>query len=114
MVKYLIGNVKGEDGISPSAKVEQKGNAATITITDASGTTTATIVGGGSGGSYAAGEGIDITNNTISVDNTIATKDEIPTELSELTNDMGFITEETEPEFNASAAATITAEDIQD
>ena len=28
---------------------------------------------GGSGGSYSAGQGIDITNNTISVDNTIAT-----------------------------------------
>ena len=49
MVKYLIGNVKGEDGISPSAKVEQHGNSATITITDASGTTTATITGGGGG-----------------------------------------------------------------
>ena len=36
--------------------------------------------GGGSGGSdYTAGNGIDITNNVISVDNTIAKKSEIPT-----------------------------------
>lgn len=49
MVKYLVGNVKGQDGFSPSAKVEQSGNTATITITDASGTTTATITGGGGG-----------------------------------------------------------------
>ena len=36
--------------------------------------------GGGSGGSdYTAGDGIDITNNVISVDNTIAKKSEIPT-----------------------------------
>ena len=32
----------------------------------------------GGGSSYTAGTGIDITNNTISVDNTIATKSEIP------------------------------------
>lgn len=35
--------------------------------------------GGGSGGSYTGGDGIDITNNVISVDNTIAKKSEIPT-----------------------------------
>ena len=36
--------------------------------------------GGGSGGSdYTAGDGIDITNNVISVDNTIAKKSELPT-----------------------------------
>ena len=36
--------------------------------------------GGGSGGSdYTAGDGIDITNNVISVDNTIAKKSDLPT-----------------------------------
>lgn len=35
--------------------------------------------GGGSGGSYTGGDGIDITNNVISVDNTIAKKSDIPT-----------------------------------
>ena len=49
--------------------------------------------GGGSGGTeYTAGDGIDITNNVISVDNTIAKKSEIPTKTSELDNDSGFIT----------------------
>ena len=62
---------------------------------------------GGSGGSnYTAGDGITITNDVISVDDTIAKKSElfsgnyddltnkptIPTKTSELTNDSGFIT----------------------
>lgn len=37
-----------------------------------------TIAGGGSGPSYTAGAGIDIINNEISVDNTVALKSEIP------------------------------------
>lgn len=48
------------------------------------------FVSGGSG--YSAGTGIDITNNTISIDNTVALKSEIPTATSDLTNDSGFIT----------------------
>lgn len=48
--------------------------------------------GGGSGGSYTGGDGIDITNNVISVDNTVAKKSDIPTKTSDLTNDSGFIT----------------------
>lgn len=77
-------------------------NWTTITI----GNTTKNIPSGGSGGSYVAGTGIDITNNTISIDNTVALKSElfsgdyndltnkptIPTKTSDLTNDSGFIT----------------------
>lgn len=48
--------------------------------------------GGGSGTEYTAGEGIDITGTTISVDNTIARASAIPTATSDLTNDSGFIT----------------------
>lgn len=173
MVKYLVGNVKGQDGFSPSAKVEQSGNTATITITDASGTTTATITGGGGGPiveedpifsaspastitaediqewneksdfsgdyeeltnkpdlsefattddlddkqdkltaganitiennvisatgggggtTYTAGEGINISGTEISVDEqVVALKSEMPTAVSELTNDAGFV-----------------------
>ena len=38
-----------------------------------------TVSGGGSGSSYSAGTGIDITNNTISVDNTVALASALPT-----------------------------------
>lgn len=43
---------------------------------------------------YTQGTGILVnnTNNTISVDNTVALKTEIPTKVSDLTNDSGFIT----------------------
>lgn len=46
----------------------------------------------GGGATYTAGDGIDITNNEISVDNTIARAADIPTATSDLTNDSGFIT----------------------
>lgn len=64
-----------------------------------------------------AGDGIDITNNTISVDNTVAKKTDIPTvptNVSAFTNDAGYLTSytETDPVFNASPAAGITTEDI--
>lgn len=43
--------------------------------------------------SYTAGTGIDITNNVVSVDNTVvAMKSDLPTATSDLTNDSGFIT----------------------
>ena len=51
-----------------------------ITIT-ASGTTaiiSCTVTGGGGGTTYTPGTGIDITNNTISIDNTVALKTDIP------------------------------------
>ena len=47
------------------------------------------------GGSYTAGDGIDITNDIISIDNTVALKSEIPTvptNVSAFTNDAGYIT----------------------
>lgn len=46
MARYLIGNIKGPAGYSPSASVVQTSNGATITITDATGTTTANIRNG--------------------------------------------------------------------
>ena len=54
------------------------------------GSVTKSIPSGGS--SYTAGTGIDITNNTISIDNTVALKTDIPTNTSDLNNDSGFIT----------------------
>ena len=52
------------------------------------------VPSGGGGGSYTAGNGIEIdANNEISVDETVvAVKDDIPTLTSQLTNDSGFIT----------------------
>jgi len=49
--------------------------------------------GGGGGGSYIEGNGIDITNDIISVDSSVvALKTDLPTATSDLTNDSGFIT----------------------
>lgn len=41
---------------------------------------------------YTAGAGIDITGYTVSVDDTVALKSDIPTATSDLTNDSGYIT----------------------
>lgn len=63
-----------------------------ITLTTNLDDTVTISAAGGSGGSYVAGTGIDITNNTISVDTTtIATKAELPTDVSDLNNDAGYI-----------------------
>lgn len=75
MAKYLIGNVKGpkgDDGISPIAQVEQTAEGATITIQDASGTTTANITNGRSG-NYTAGDNIQINGTVISATDTTYT-----------------------------------------
>lgn len=64
-------------------------NWTTLTI----GSDTYGLASGGS--SYTAGTGIDITNNEISVDNTVALKTDIPTvptNVSAFTNDAGYIT----------------------
>ena len=82
------------------------------------------IQGGSGGGSYTAGANIDITDNVISV-----TGITVPTKLSELTNDEGFVNSgevetqitnkgyitgytETDPVFQASAASGISEQDI--
>ena len=44
----------------------------------------------------------------------ILNKPTIPTKTSQLSNDSGFITSESDPIFSASAAATITSQDITD
>ena len=49
----------------------------------------------GGGSTYTAGSGIDITNDVISIDNTVALKTDIPTvptNVSSFTNDAGYIT----------------------
>lgn len=48
-----VQGVQGNDGFSPIATVEKVGDTATITITDANGTTTATVSDGASGGATA-------------------------------------------------------------
>lgn len=42
---------------------------------------------------YTAGEGISINDNSISVDNTILRKNELPSNVSAFTNDIGYLTE---------------------
>ena len=67
----------------------------TITLNQSSNQTIALDAGGG-GSTYTAGNGIDITNDVISIDNTVALKSDIPTvptKTSDLTNDSGFITD---------------------
>lgn len=177
-----IQGVKGDsgtDGVSPIITTSKTGKTTTLTIVDADGTKTATILDGADGqGSgdmltsvydtnhsgvvdnaeavnghtvgvdvpsnavftdttYTAGTGIDITNNVISstqssaewgnITGTLsdqtdlasalgnkADTNSLPTKLSELTNDTGYITgyTETDPIFNASVAKTITSSDI--
>ena len=63
---------------------------------------------GGSGSNYTAGEGINITENVISVDNTIAKKSEIPTKTSDLTNDSGYITNITSGDITTALGYTPT------
>ena len=98
--EYITGQVvglrglKGDDGYSPSATVTKDGSTATITITDKDGTTTASIT-------EFSGDYDDLTN-----------KPSIPTKVSDLTNDSGYLTEETDPVFTSSDAYGITSSDI--
>lgn len=64
--EFNFGIPAGTDGYTPTANVVKTGSVATITITDAEGTTTASIYDG-SVGTLSAGANIDITNDTISV-----------------------------------------------
>lgn len=68
---------KGDDGCSPEAKVEKSGDTTTITITDASGTTTAEVKDGATG--QAAGFG----NPTASIDDNTGTPEVIITASGE-------------------------------
>lgn len=96
--------VAGKDGTSPTATVEETTTGAKITITDVNGTTTANIYNGKDG---ADGEGGGIANETdplYTADKPkLALKSEIPTNLSELNNDEGFIKSytETDPLYTA-------------
>ena len=98
--EYITGQVvglrglKGDDGYSPSATVTKDGSTATITITDKDGTTTASIT-------EFSGDYDDLTN-----------KPSIPTKVSDLTNDSGYLTEETDPVFTSSDVYGITSSDI--
>ena len=60
------------------------------------------------------GGGADLTNyyTKTESDNKYATTSQIPTKTSQLTNNSGFITSESDPVFSASAAAGITSSDI--
>lgn len=60
---------RGDDGVSPSAKVEQTPTGATLTVTDGSGTTTAQLSNGKDGKTPRAGAGISVAEDgTTSVD----------------------------------------------
>ena len=84
----------GNDGYSPSASVSKSGDTATITITDKTGTTTVEVHDG-------EGSITDVTQNGTSVlDGTVA-KVTVPTKTSDITNDSGFITTETDPTVSA-------------
>lgn len=56
--------------------------------------------------------GVEISGNMSLTSLGIPSTDEVPTKLSELTNDAGYLTSETDPLFNASIASTITQENL--
>ncbi len=104
-----LDSLKGQDGFSPSAKIEKVGDTATITITDKDGTTTATIKDG-QGGTGGSGEenkidSISVNGVNVAIDENknvditvpsidgLAKTEDIPTKVSELTNDSGYLTE---------------------
>lgn len=107
-------------------------NIKTINGTSVLGSGNITIQGGGGGGDVNVIESITFNGSAVPVDssknaaitysapvtsvngNTGAVTISIPTKVSDLTNDSGFITSytETDPVFSASAAATITSADI--
>lgn len=82
-------------------------------------TETLTAGGSGSGTStatmeFVAGTGISLTDDTTNKKITIASTVTVPTNVSDFTNDAGYLTSytETDPVFSASAAANITSTDI--
>jgi len=71
---YTVTNGQdGEDGISPTAEVTQTETGATITVTNASGTTSADILNGQDGQDGQDGTNAEITGATASVTNTTGT-----------------------------------------
>lgn len=100
--------IPGTDGFSPSATVTKEGGVATITITDKDGTTTAEIYDG-------SGSGLItdvLQNGTSVVDADGVAEVTVPTNVSDLTNDSGYISTETDPIFTASSAYGISSSDI--
>lgn len=86
----------GKDGFSPIATVTQTDTGATISITDTNGTTIATVKNGKDGSSGISEE----TDPVYLADKpNIALKSELPTKVSELQNDSGYLKEyiETDP-----------------
>lgn len=78
---------------------EEKNNGTVYFITDGQG-------GGGTGNEYFAGTGIDITSNVISINSTVAKKTDIPTKLSEFTNDLLY---QTEGQVDAKISAAVSS-----
>lgn len=71
--------------------------------------------GGEGGKDYYAGNGLRLNDTIFSIDTAVVAElEDLPTKLSELENDTGFISDftETDPIFSASAAANITNENI--
>lgn len=80
--------------LMPVANPTLDGTEANLTALSVNGTKYKIPAGGGSGGDYIAGNGINITDNTISADtNVLATKEDIPTGETDIT-------------FNGTATAT--------
>lgn len=89
------------------------GNGISITASGDSAVLSCTVTGSG-GESYSAGNGIDITNNTISIDNTVALKSDIPdvtefvtsTEVSAIVGSVSSIIENDIPDTSDMATKT--------
>ena len=108
----------GSDGYSPSASVSKSGKVATITITDKSGTTTAQISDGDSGDAPVQSVNGKTGAVVLSASDVSALPSStiIPSKTSDLTNDSGFLTAETDPTVpswaKASSKPTYTASEV--
>ena len=108
----------GQDGYSPSASVSKSGKVATITITDKSGTTTAQISDGDSGDAPVQSVNGKTGAVVLSASDVSAlpSSTTIPSKTSDLTNDSGFLTSETDPTVpswaKASSKPTYTASEV--
>lgn len=118
----------GVDGFSPTITSSKTGKTTTLTITDVNGTRTATILDGADGeGSGDMNTSVYDTNVNGIVDNAEKVNNhtvnsDVPadavftdttyTNVSEFTNDAGYLTSETDPIYSASAASGITSTDI--